>query len=97
MTKPWDTVIDRESLKKSLEDRYVSDKTGGSFNAKVANTNNMLLGLVNGSPISTKLTIEAGFTTNMANKKQENFKEEVLKNDNSTLCKPKFNNTRYKP
>ena len=92
--------VERTSLKTSLEDRYKSDKAGGQFNAKDANTNNMMQGLIapfGYSQKSVDLTIEPGFTTNMGNNKKENFKDSVLKNDNSTLFKVGFDNTKYKP
>ena len=93
--------VERTSLKTSLEDRYKSgDKAGGQFDARKASTNNMMLGLIapfGYSQKSVDLTIESGFTTNMGNNKKENFKDSVLKNDNSTLCKTGFNNKKYKP
>lgn len=93
-------TANRPSLTKSLEDRYKSEKTGGQFDAKRAGTNNMLLGLIapfGYSKKSVDLTIEPGFTTDMGNNKRENFKDSVLKSDNSTFYKAGFNNTKYKP
>lgn len=90
----------RKSLTTSLEDRYKSDRAGGQFDAKQANTNNMMLGLISPfgySQKSSDLTIEKGFTTDMGGNKKENFKDSVLKNDTSTICKVGFDNTRYKP
>lgn len=91
-------TIDRESSNKSLADRYINkNKAGGTFDAYQASTNNMLLGLgpgTIGSQKSMTLTTEPGFTTNVTLGK-ENFKETVLKNDNSTIYKAGFNNTKY--
>ena len=90
----------RPSLTTSLEDRYKSAKTIGKFDAKVADTNNMMLGLIapfGYSQKSVDLTIESGFTTNMGNNRRENFKDSVLTDDNSTICKSGFNNTKYHP
>lgn len=95
-------VIKRVSLTMPLEQRYASSKAGGQFDAHKANTNNMMLGL-NGelgySQLSKTLTIEAGFTTNMGNQKQENFKENVLggKGKRGTGLYRVDDTTKYKP
>jgi hypothetical protein len=92
--------INRKSLTKSLEDRYKSDAAGGAFDAKKASTNTMILGCqapFGYTNLSQQLTIEPGFTTNMGNNRQENFKSDVLAKDNSTLCKAGFSNKKYKP
>lgn len=96
------TPVDRKSLTTSLEDRYKTQKAGGAFNAKIANTNNMIQGLQGSmgySDISRKLTIEPGFTTGMATNKQENFKDKVLgdaKSPGEGLYRV-TNTTKYKP
>jgi hypothetical protein len=73
--------INRISLTKTLEQRYASDKTGGAFDAKKANTNTAILGLQGDfgyTQLSRELTIEPGFTTGMATNKKENFTDNVL-------------------
>ena len=96
------TPVERKSLTTSLEDRYKTQKVGGAFNAKVANTNNMMLGLQGSmgySDLSATLTIENGFTTDMANNKKENFRDIVLgdaKNPGEGFHRVK-DTTKYKP
>lgn len=96
------TPVDRKSLTTSLEDRYKTQKAGGAFDAKIANTNNMIQGLQGSmgySDLSKTLTIEPGFTINMANNKQENFKDKVLgdaKNPGAGLFRV-TDTTKYKP
>jgi hypothetical protein len=94
--------INRISLTKTLEQRYVSDKTGGAFDAKKASTNTSILGLQGDfgyTQLSRDLTIEPGFTTGMATNKQENFKDKVLgdkKSPGEGLHRV-TNTTKYKP
>jgi len=96
------TPVDRKSLTTSLEDRYNTQKAGGSFDAKIANTNNMIKGLQGSmgySNLSVALTIEPGFTTGMATNKQENFKNKVLgdaKNPGAGFYRV-TDTTKYKP
>lgn len=94
--------INRISLTKTLEQRYASDKTGGAFDAKKAKTNTAILGLQGDfgyTELSRKLTIEPGFTTEMATNKRENFTDNVLGgNGKRGLGKYRVGNTaRYRP
>lgn len=94
--------INRISLTKTLEQRYASDKTGGAFDAKKAKTNTAILGLQGNfgyTQLSTDLTIEPGFTTEMATNKRENFTDNVLGgNGKRGLGKYRVGNTaRYRP
>jgi len=99
-TSPDDKVITRDSLKKGLLYMYSNkSKAGGTFDAYAAGTNTMILGTQ--SPFgytqkSRELTIEPGFTTKFT-LGTENYKEDVLKNDKSTIYKRGFNNRKYKP
>lgn len=96
------TPVVRNSLTTSLEDRYKTQKAGGAFDAKIANTNNMIKGLQGSmgySKLSIDLTIEPGFTTGMATNKKENFKDKVLgdaKNPGEGFHRVK-DTTKYKP
>jgi len=75
------TSNERPSLKKNLEDRYMTDKAGGAFDAKKANTNTAILGLqgdLGYTQLSKTLTIEPGFTTGMNTARRENFTEKTL-------------------
>lgn len=75
------TSIERTSLTKNLEQRYKSDKAGGAFDAKKANTNTAILGLQSPfgyTQLSQALTIEPGFTTGMNTSRRENFTDKAL-------------------
>ena len=75
------TSNERPSLKKNLEDRYKTEKTGGAFDAKKANTNTAILGLqgdLGYTQLSKTLTIEPGFTTGMNTSRRENFTQKTL-------------------
>jgi hypothetical protein len=90
------TPIERTSLRKTLEDRYKTDKAGGAFDAKKASTNTAILGLQGSfgyTQLSRQLTIEPGFTTNMANAARENFTDAAL---SKTGLYRVVDTTRYK-
>ena len=94
--------INRISLTKTLEQRYATDKTGGAFDAKKAKTNTAILGLQEPfgyTQLSRDLTIEPGFTTEMATNKRENFTEAALGgNGKRGLGNHRVGNTtRYRP
>jgi hypothetical protein len=75
------TSNERSSLKKNLEDRYKTDKAGGAFDAKKANTNTAILGLQGNlgyTQLSKTLTIEPGFTVGMNTARRENFTDKAL-------------------
>lgn len=85
MTKSDDKVIDRESSKMSLSDRYkAQQKAGGVFNAYKANSNtpgNMLDGLqgeLGYTQRSREFTTEPGFKTNSVPMSSENFNQNAL-------------------
>jgi len=92
-TSPDAKVIDRESLKTSLEARYESkQKAGGTFSAYKAGTNTMIQGVQTPYGYTYKSvlwTIEPGFTTFLP---AENFNTKAL-NYSDTL--PGFNTKRY--
>jgi hypothetical protein len=92
-TSPDAKVIDRESLKTSLEARYESkQKAGGTFSAYKAGTNTMIQGVQTPYGYTYKSvlwTIEPGFTVPCP---AENFNTKAL-NYSDTL--PGFNTKRY--
>lgn len=91
------TPIERTSLRKTLEDRYKTDKAGGAFDAKRASTNTAILGLQGGSgytQLSKTLTIEPGFTTGMNTSRRENFTDAAL---SKTGLYRVVDTVRYKP
>jgi len=98
-TSPDAKVIDRESLKTSLEARFIAkQKAGGAFNAYKATRfipgGTMLDGLqgeMGYSQKSRKYTVNPGFLTSIDNQ-EENFNKEAL-NYVDTL--PGFNTKRY--
>ena len=91
-TSPDAKVIDRESLKTSLEARYESkQKAGGTFSAYKAGTNTMIQGVQTPYGYTYKSvlwTIEPGFTVGAP----PNFNGKAL-NYSDTL--PGFNTKRY--
>lgn len=99
-TSPDAKVIDRESLKTSLEARYsAKQKAGGAFSAYKANAatpGNMLDGLQGSLGYTQKSrvwTTEPGFKTEAGtNGAPENFNKKAL-NYADTL--PGFNTKRY--
>ena len=99
-TSPDAKVIDRESLKTSLEARFLAkQKAGGAFNAYKATRfipgGTMLDGLqgtMGYSQKSRQYTVEPGFTTSV-DSQEENFNTKAL-NYADTL--PGFNNKKYK-
>jgi hypothetical protein len=98
-TSPDAKVIDRESLKTSLEARFLAkQKAGGAFNAYKATRfipgGTMLDGLqgdMGYSQKSREYTIEPGFTTSI-DTQQDNFNEKAL---NYIDSQPGFNTKRY--
>jgi len=98
-TSPDAKVIDRESLKTSLEARFLAkQKAGGAFNAYKATRfisgGTMLDGLQGSMGYSQKsrqYTVEPGFTTSV-DSQEENFNTKAL-NYADTL--PGFNTKRY--
>ena len=98
-TSPDAKVIDRESLKTSLEARFLAkQKAGGAFDAYKATRfipgGTMLDGLQGSMGYSQKsreYTIEPGFTVNLPSG-GENFNKKAL-NYSDTL--PGFNTKRY--
>ena len=98
-TSPDAKVIDRESLKTSLEARFIAkQKAGGAFNAYKATRfipgGTMLDGLEGSMGYSQKsrvYTVNPGFLTSIDNQ-EENFNKEAL-NYVDTL--PGFNTKRY--
>ena len=89
-------IIDRESSKKGLVDRYYSDKTGGSFdakaNVKTQGSNEISLG---GSTFDTNYTTTKGFKIRMLQGQTE-FKEASSNQSlQSSLYMKGFNNKRY--
>lgn len=92
------TSIERTSLTKNLEQRYKSDKAGGAFDAKKANTNTAILGLqapFGYTQLSQTLTIEPGFTTGMNTSRRENFTADALNKKGQYRAPSTL--TRYKP
>lgn len=89
--------IERTSLTKDLASRYVSDRTGGAFDAKKAGTNTMIQGVqapYGYTQLSKTLTIEPGFTTGMNTSRRENFTDKTL----TTSGLHRVGNTnRYRP
>lgn len=77
-TSPDSKIIDRESNKMSLADRYLStQKAGGSFDAYAATTNTAILGLqapFGWTQKSRVFTIDPGFTPGAI----ENFNDKAL-------------------
>jgi hypothetical protein len=98
-TSPDAKVIDRESLKTSLEARFLAkQKAGGAFNAYKATRfipgGTMLDGLqgdMGYSQKSREYTIEPGFTTSI-DTQQDNFNKKAL---NYIDSQPGFNTKRY--
>lgn len=98
-TSPDAKVIDRESLKTSLEARFLAkQKAGGAFNAYKATRfipgGTMLDGLQGSMGYSQKsrqYTVNPGFLTSIDNQ-EENFNKEAL---NYIDSKPGFNTKRY--
>jgi hypothetical protein len=91
------TPIERTSLKKTLEDRYKTDKAGGAFDAKKASTNTMIQGVQSPygyTQLSKTLTIEPGFTTGMNTSRLENFTDKAL---NTSGLYRVGNTNRYRP
>ena len=92
-TSPDAKVIDRESLKTSLEARYESkQKAGGTFSAYKAGTNTMIQGVQTPYGYTYKSvlwTIEPGFTVPCP---AENFNTKAL---NYSDALPGFNTKRY--
>ena len=89
-TSPDAKVIDRESLKNSLEDRYNSkQKAGGAFDA-YRSTSNTMLDAGNGSIQSTLSTINPGFQVAgpYPNKPKENFNDKYLTYSDNTSNGP---------
>ena len=85
MTKTDDKVIDRESSKMSLSDRYkAQQKAGGVFNAYKADLNtpgNVLDGLqgeLGYTQRSREFTTEPGFKTKSTPMSSENFNDNAL-------------------
>jgi hypothetical protein len=98
-TSPDAKVIERESLKTSLEARYsAKQKAGGTFDAYKSNAatpGNMLEGLQGSMGYTQKSrvwTTEPGFKTGGGNGNSENFNDKAL-NYADTL--PGFNTKRY--
>jgi hypothetical protein len=89
-------IIERESAKKGLADRYLTDKAGGAFDArsgvKTTGANEKSLG---GSTFDTNYTNTKGFKIKMAQGQTE-FKE-VGSNGSlqSSLYMKGFNNKKY--
>jgi len=97
-TSPDAKVIDRESLKTSLEARYrAKQKAGGTFDAYKSDADtpgNMLEGLQGGLGYTQKSrdwTTEPGFKTK-SQTMQENFNKKAL---NYIDSQPGFNTNRY--
>ena len=98
-TSPDAKVIDRESLKTSLEARFLAkQKAGGAFNAykatRFAPGGTMLDGLQGSMGYSQKsrqYTVEPGFTTSV-DSQEENFNKKALNYSDSL---PGFNTKRY--
>lgn len=98
-TSPDAKVIDRESLKTSLEARFLAkQKAGGAFNAYKATRfipgGTMLDGLQGSMGYSQKsrqYTVNPGFLTSIDNQ-EENFNKEAL---NYIDSKSGFNTKRY--
>ena len=97
-TSPDAKVIDRESLKKGLLERYATQHVGGTFDAKKASNptpGNMLEGLQGSMGYTQKSrvwTTEPGFKTGGGNVNSENFNEKAL---NYADALPGFNTKRY--
>ncbi len=82
-TSPDAKVIDRESNKMSLADRYLStQKAGGAFDAYAATTNTMILGVQAPFGFTQKsidYTIQPGFTVGQyGGSTGENFNQKAL-------------------
>ena len=96
-TSPDAKVIDRESLKKGLLERYTTQHVGGAFDAKKASNStpgNMLEGLQGSMGYTQKSrvwTTEPGFKT-YTQTMQENFNTKAL---NYSDALPGFNTKRY--
>lgn len=82
-TSPDAKVIDRESNKKGILDRFLAkQKAGGTFDAYAAGTNTMILGVQSPFGFTQKsriYTIEPGFTVGgIPARRGENFNEKAL-------------------